>query len=300
MNTVIQIAGMSYSGSSLLNILLGTQPDIYALGECCHIYSPRKPIQLKCSKCGVLIEKCSFFQGINTSNFYSECFKRSGSRVIVDSSKTKRMGQVLDDSFEYLIIFLSKSPHEYIHSYIGHRAEGSCEEAMKEYIHIHNSLLRFYEELRSKYSLRYEYLTYRKLAQDTFDTIKHICFLCNATFDYYALLDWQNMKCHFVGGNIAVKSQVANKTDFFSQETKYKGKFGKIFFDDAWHKDSEFINECHRLYGLYIEKLDPILLKIGQPNVAMQLKDLNKNTIWSGRLDSNQRPPAPKAGTLAN
>jgi hypothetical protein len=88
---VIGILGTSFSGSTVLNLLLGAHPDIYAGGELSALILNRGDEGVSvCSACG---SACAYWTGparaaITKANLYHEIERIFGKRIVVDSSKS--------------------------------------------------------------------------------------------------------------------------------------------------------------------------------------------------------------------
>lgn len=101
---VLYIAGYGRSGSTLIEMILGSNEKIYALGELTNFNDIRENNEAKCS-CGDLVVNCSFWNrvlkdfGLNKENLTGEeeiiwesIFKNINKEVdyLIDSSKTAR------------------------------------------------------------------------------------------------------------------------------------------------------------------------------------------------------------------
>src|ERR1700751_3026531 len=88
---VIGILGTSFSGSTLLNLMLGAHPSIYAGGELSALILNRgDPAIASCTACGVA---CRYWTETRRSegtkaNLYTTVQQIFGKRIIVDSSKS--------------------------------------------------------------------------------------------------------------------------------------------------------------------------------------------------------------------
>ena len=84
---VICVLGESYSGSTLLNMVLDTHPDITGVGELIHVYMSPKTVS--CAFCGA---SCKYFNQENITRIiksdpYNTLADMFGTSVIVDTSK---------------------------------------------------------------------------------------------------------------------------------------------------------------------------------------------------------------------
>ncbi|MGE4554460.1 MAG: sulfotransferase [Desulfovibrionaceae bacterium] len=87
---VIAILGLSYCGSTLLNLMLDSHPDIRGVGEIWTLVTPDSGLSTTCANCG---EACPRFtperrRALERTNFYPDIAGFFPTDVLADSSKT--------------------------------------------------------------------------------------------------------------------------------------------------------------------------------------------------------------------
>jgi|TARA_Y100000310_G_scaffold274205_2_gene290069 hypothetical protein len=289
LKTVIQIFGTSFSGSSLLNQLLNSQNGIRGLGEVVHYYMPMGKDGC-CVQCKEKVVECPFFKDINPKKFYADCLAKYKCDVVVDSSKSIRMMEVLDPDLRYIRIFLSKTPHEYAYSCVQHSQEKNAIQWFAQYSVIYKNLMNSYKNHEAKYSGIYHAdtvkLCYRSLALHPKKIIESLCSLCGVSFDSEAFSRWYTTDSHIIGGNLSLRAQNNQSEKFFQKDSKYKGKLNTIFLDQHWRNDEQFIDECKRAYRIYGSEFDEILQHLGQPSVQELVQDLESGFVPQSTLST--------------
>jgi hypothetical protein len=87
---VIAILGLPYCGSTLLNLMLDSHPDICGVGEVCSLADPSSTLSRVCTNCG---EDCPRFtpervRALGPENFYADIAGFFGASLLADSSKS--------------------------------------------------------------------------------------------------------------------------------------------------------------------------------------------------------------------
>jgi len=258
--TIVFVMGTSFSGSSLLNSLLDTQPQTRGLGEAVHLF--HKPTKAWCSQCQCHVDTCQLQTKIDRSHFYESIFKAyPNTDVIVNSSKHWEQCfhymPVPPNSFRIRIIVLSKSHEEFAFSYARHR---SCSfvEAIEVWIDFYQNFFANLDavlnhqaatEVQHLLCSRIDensiaYVTYHDLATNTDRTIKRVCDQLNLPFSNQLRQNlWRGNTCT-IGGNNAVYAQRTGNRSFFETELdyldgKYIGRQDSVFYDDLWSHSDE-------------------------------------------------------------
>ena len=133
---VICVLGESYSGSTLLNMILDTHPGITGVGELIHIFMSPKTIS--CSFCG---DSCRYFSKQNIANIiksdpYNAIANIFGTSVIVDTSKEivnfQKMLEHQDLSKVNLLpVMLVKHPMRHLASFVMHMVNKASSDPVK-------------------------------------------------------------------------------------------------------------------------------------------------------------------------
>lgn len=157
MKKVIFIGGTSYSGSTLLDLILSNSPSGFSCGEVCAFFYPYREHHVK-PLCGCGNPDCQVWRTIKNSglkNLYTTIFKLFPKvDFIVDSSKdplwiSDRTSELREQGIDVRNILIWKSPVEFYHS----RAKRNKEKGwQKEWTRYHKLYFRMIKEW---YSIRY-------------------------------------------------------------------------------------------------------------------------------------------------
>jgi len=301
---VVWIVGMAYSGSSLLNILLDTQPTIRAIGEGAQVYRPGMAGG-PCARCRDTCDQCTLYSRYNGGPFYQFNFNRygSGCNVLVDSSKSSRtfLDKPFEESFRYFVVLLSKTPHEAAYSLLQH--------GKWDYWHpdtINTDVSKCFESYRNVYLSHFgnlaqlgmtEFLRvrFRDIAADRIAAVKRICDFVEEPFSEERLrADWWTTDTHVLGGNPAILAQVSGDDSLAYPcepdeylNGKYIHRTSTIFLDDAWRQDRAFVQECRREYKRRRREFDKLLHKLNHGSVDDMLADMRLPQPWQ----QNSAPP---------
>jgi hypothetical protein len=275
MKTVVQILSAAFSGSTLLDAMLDSQPGVIGLGEVAQLWES-KPEGIRRGPCHLCLEdagKCSFWKGWHSAvNPFDYAFQRCPeATVAVDSSKQPvRFTQVPE---EYLVrkVILVKTPHEWAASVRAHHREkgreaASFEECFYHWKNLQAEIVKYCDG--QGFLIRYTDLTRRPA-----EVLADLCLWAGIVFDPAPLADrsfWQR-KSHALGGNPAVIDQVNERG---SEMTSGRGgwlggkylpsdRWRTIHYDDAWSRDLELRQECERLYREGDRRLDGLLARLG-------------------------------------
>jgi hypothetical protein len=279
--TVALIVGTYYSGSSLLNLLLDSQPGIRGLGEAVNLVVGKG--EAPCSRCAKPIRECPVHSHVERHRFYGSLFDYYGDcEVLVDSSKSVQTflnAHPLEQELNYRILLLSKSPQEFVWSCIHHQDWQTIESAFRFYLDFYAKqveLLIGQSWFRPWHCLQ---LTYRQLTTQTEATLQKVVDFLRGD-SRLAETTWQT-DTHIVGGNWMVAAQLRSREGPFDGSTwylqgKYVGKYHTIFYDEQWQTDPEFVVTCLELYERWQPEIEQMLHNLGQPDFGQQVNDLER------------------------
>lgn len=225
--TIIYITCIGHSGSTLLDLLLGSHPDVVSVGEIGRS-SLIVPRDKKCTCRAPSITECPFWRQVNDvlrdeghPAFFDlqldspslETFRRdnealfraiscvSGSRVIVDSTKHpgRMMSLLASEELRVLPVHLTRSVHGVLHSRVEKRKRvGECSQGLIGETMVYNSqVLRTRRLLRGvpSFDLRYE-----DLVSDPPAALDPLMKSVGLTFTPDQLR-WNETEHHNIGGN---------------------------------------------------------------------------------------------------
>lgn len=266
--TVANIISTAYSGSSILCVLLDSHPRIRGLGEMIHLY--KAPNNAYCSACRRPAKECTLHQFVEPDRFYGSVFDYyDDCEVLVDSSKrvqTTFLAYAREPELEHHMIVLSKSPREFAYSWIHHHPSKSVASMYTTYFEFYRKQLIAIEKSGCPRTIA----TYREIGEHPDDALNRIFLGLNLPPWQVSAASWWETDSHIIGGNNMVAGQIGNwegklKWATEHQRMRYKSHHHKIFYDDAWMRDSSFVRECEGLESDLSEDQLDILKQINQP-----------------------------------
>lgn len=140
MKKVIEIASLDFSGSTMLDLMLGNSPQGFSIGEA-HAFYNGKRFWCTCED----NEDCKVWNNMRGGKFedmYSELFELTGKEYMVYSGKLPRnlLGARRNNNFDFKTIIIYKHPAKLLKSQ-SNRPSGMFSQ---DYMHIHNRLIQLF------------------------------------------------------------------------------------------------------------------------------------------------------------
>ena len=220
---VIYIAGMSHSGSTLLNLMLNAHPAIFAVGELIDLNRVTRGSSYPPCPCGApSLQECEFWSRVNDwtqqeagmplsdLDVLNDCkldqrcdpnalvfraiSKVSGKKFIVDSSKRPaRLAYLMQlKRLDIFPIHLIREPNGQICSLS--RKNGGFVQHICDYVRIHERIHRIVR------SVPHVVVYYEDLVRDPTGTLSSILEPLGLQFDQ-AQLSWAEQRQHTIAGN---------------------------------------------------------------------------------------------------
>lgn len=307
MKTSCYVLSAAFSGSTLLNVLLDTQPRVRGIGEAIHLLDRGElggaaPWCNSCQQCADACDRRPRIQGTDIHAAYFDRYPDTD--VLVDISKSWDLCfRRQTTQARIKLITLTKWPHAFAWSQYKHYARLQRPRTVQEcfaawslaykstqlMLDLHSG---FTGRRRHALQLRDTYpqlqaddilvLTYHELVTETAAVVRRVCDFLGTPFDEATLANWhQRSDTCAVGGNRAVNAQRGNPGFFADQPQnaeleylggKYVGRHQQIFLDTSWLQDREFIREAHRCYDTMVPELrEPIMMfGLGTYNKCVQ------------------------------
>lgn len=228
---VVFIASTAHSGSTLLDLILGSHPRIFGLGEL-------KQLEKRLPRiCGICNEDCRFWlgsastrillrhcsRGLNIRSLMGEAcrYQRSiyaylaewfGYSILVDSSKypawIRRQLRYRRHRKEMtpFLLHLTRDGRAVINSHIRKYPERGVKKITEEWIRLTKEILNLYEGFDGP---RYR-VAYEDLASRPDETISEICRFLGVDYVPSMLSFWEH-EHHNIDGNAGTRSLIASK-----------------------------------------------------------------------------------------
>ena len=147
---VVFIGSCSYSGSTVLDLMIGASEDSVSLGELGRAYYPLHPHHMR-KECGCLDPECEYWDGISDSaqrDVHQRVFSKHGGDVLVDSTKDPhwikdRSEELSRAGIDVLNILVWKTPQEIEASF---RKRGMGKKWRKHWVNYHRLYFSLVEE----------------------------------------------------------------------------------------------------------------------------------------------------------
>lgn len=280
--TVLHILSTSYSGSSLLTLLLDSQPGVRGLGEAVHL--AEHSLSAMCLRCRVPAADCELGRIISGDAFYGPIFDYYGSptAVLVDASKSlwsSLLRHRSEPDLDHQCILLSKAPHEFAASWLGHHPEASVDDAFRLYLDFYEAELEFLWNVCGVAPDGVTTVTYREFARQPDAILQSLCRFVRIAAKPLADCRWWDCDSHVIGGNWLVNAQVTGFDETLQQapprdRIRYQGREHSLFYDESWKADQKFLQRCLAAYGQLNSSLNPVLRELGQPPAELLFQDV--------------------------
>lgn len=274
MKTILHVLSMAFSGSTLLDALMDSQPGVASLGEVAQLWEDKLPGIRRgpCHLCGTDARECSFWCDLGAENPYAYAAEKTGADVLVDTSKNPARLTLRPAGFAVKSVVLVKAPHEWTASVRAHDVmKGRPPTPVLDcFIHWENLAGELLHHVRDTggFLIRYADLCWR-----TEQVLADLCLFAGVQFDpspHRALTFWQR-RSHALGGNSAVIDQEHNRqVEMDRPRAEWLGgkylpdtRWRKIRYDDAWHADGVLRRACRHHYLAATPRLRSFLNRLG-------------------------------------
>ena len=209
MRQVIFIAGTAYSGSSMLDMMLGSSDSSFSVGEVRALFYPNKKYHIN-PPCGCGDSDCNIWETLNKSGWkslYTELFRMfKNIETIIDSSKNcfwiaKQQKRLNKLGIKSGVLLIWKNPEEYALSRLKRGQLKNWEYAWLNYHKLLFSLT---------VNTRIRSISYRDLALNPEEKLKQVCMAFNLKFNPNMLTFWEK-KHHILFGNTSAKYHMYDK-----------------------------------------------------------------------------------------
>lgn len=272
MKTVVHVLSAAFSGSTLLDALLDSQPQVAGLGEVAQLWEEKPPGIRRgpCHICGTDASACSFWSDLGAANPYAFALEKTGAGVLVDTSKQPSRLTTVPPQLVVKPVMLVKTPHEWAASVRAHdRMRGeltSVEECFFHWTNLQGEILHHCRE--GGFLIRYGDLTRRPES-----VLAAFCLWAGIPFDPAPVRSgsFWHRKSHALAGNPAVIDQsndrqlemAGGRADWLGGKYQPPERWRRICYDDSWTSDLELRSECERHYRDATPRLRSFLNRLG-------------------------------------
>lgn len=241
----IVICGVSYCGSTLLDIIMGCLPNVANFGESHWLVDPKhqsvdqaNALEFEsCSRCGpeceVLTKDLRARLARGTGDFYKELASFGSNETVVTSDKSYHILLRLDPALSHDAIVLFRHPNAMWLSHANRTGDAS-EVAQATYFRRWSAAYRGFVHNYSPGG-RKIFVDFETFSDDPAKGLAEICDQLSLVFDASALRYWQTTR-HFIAGNYNFRERLAT-SDARALAIKSKAKITKFIpHRDARHE----------------------------------------------------------------
>lgn len=262
MKKVVFIIGASHSGSTLLDLILGSHSHGFSIGEFNTFPRNLKEKGFSTSICGVCGDNCSFWNqsvslpiihsyfqwgasknpikkrlyehfGSFKGNIYDWLFQWSGASVLIDSSKTVGWVRRQLRPFWYwwritpFLLYIHRDGRAVVNSLLRKHPQKGIKNLTKTWVKVTIAMEAFFHTFPQNRKLT---LSYEGLATNPESTIKAICQVLGLAYEPSMLLYWQHQH-HHVQGNWGTRSLILKYREQFKTEYPRPSLINQAFYD---------------------------------------------------------------------
>jgi hypothetical protein len=224
MRKLINICGTSRSGSTMVDLMIGNDPQAFSLGEVHAWFRPFRThhFNIICS-CGQINCPWKKLKLLNENEFYEKCFELLNVNILVDSSKN--LPWVIDNNIKALKkgikvynVLLYKQPVNFFYSF-WKRNVPLKHARKKEFVKYYK---RFFQT-----GLPLISMDYNKLVENPEKTLKSLCKLLEIPYFPQKEYFWTK-KHHQLFGSIGTRKQVEASNSKIRKKEDYPKDFENI------------------------------------------------------------------------
>jgi hypothetical protein len=280
---VIFIGGSSYSGSTMLDMMLANHPEGFSAGEIHALFHPYRPHHFD-PECGCGEPDCTFWMRVKKGgkkNIYKSIFSILPEvSLIVDSSKDpwwiRQQSEYLKQhDIQAYNLLIWKDPLAFAHSMLKRNRKG-WKKAWRNYYRLYLSIISHYVPV-----------SYQELAKKPDQTLQKVCNKVDIPYHQSQKYFW-NKKHHTLFGNNSAKVHLsqAESPQIIDEATanKHSSQHRSIYFDTGYKSlPSETRQEAENDY--YLKSIHAALSKNTSYNLTkIQYSGLEvqiKKFAWS-------------------
>ncbi len=235
--TVVNIVSVSYSGSTWMNLMLGSTPESFSVGEIKSILRDNK------AECTIHGEDCPLwtrYEYPGSENPFVQLAKLTGKRVLVVNNSRKFLQAQQDPRIDAKFIHLMRDGRAASASFMRKFEGASMWRAARWWQHDVKRNLRLLKRQPREAVIQ---VIYEQLKADPNKHLPAICDFIGLPYNPDMIQYW-NFEHHFLGGNPGTLLSMVNQQDKASLGTKppvgnwdldyYKKSNPAAFKDERW------------------------------------------------------------------
>ena len=232
--TAVYILSCPFSGSTWLNFMLGSHPQIIGIGELRSLGRTGRPA------CRLHGEECPFwsrFEPASSEDPHLQVARLSGKRLITDTSKWDRsIPRSTDPRVRSRCIFLIRDGRAVIASALRKGRMRGMRRAATWWVELFENKRRMFEEFgpADRLEIRYEDLT-----RDPAGELRRMCEFLGVEFDP-VMLEYWNAEHHPLAGNVGTLMGMLRKSgQELPQDAIERSKKDRLEWDLSFYKDAD-------------------------------------------------------------
>ncbi|MEM1028367.1 MAG: sulfotransferase domain-containing protein [Planctomycetota bacterium] len=200
--TVVNILAVSFTGSTWLNLMLGTHPEVASIGEFDRVAKMDRPI------CAIHGDECPLWSRFDTQsdeNPFLQAARLTGKRILVVNNVRRMRKQLEDPRIDRRYILLCRDGRAYAASHLKKKPDDNIGQATWKWFREWERRLTW--TIKDRHS-KTRMLHFEKVSADPTETLRELCRFLDID-DQYDLSQYANAEPHFIGGNVGPVSVVA-------------------------------------------------------------------------------------------
>ncbi len=251
--TILFIGGSSYSGSTMLDMMLSNTKQGFSVGEVHALFRPYRPHHFK-PICGCATPNCNIWEKIRDrgeQNLYQSVFNEfKSTEYIVDSSKNpywieRQTKNALLQGYEVYNIVIWKNPVDFCSSMIKRNRKG-CIKAWKNYYKLYMTIIENWTSI-----------SYKDLATDPALSLIKLCDSIGINYET-GMENYWNKQHHTLFGNDSAKVHLFNSSNELEVEDKTFSslpKTGQINNDSEKHRSIYYNSDNNNVSSIIRNKI---------------------------------------------
>jgi hypothetical protein len=204
--TVVNVISTSYSGSTWVNLLLGSHSQAFSVGEIKSILKVGKPV------CTVHGESCPLWSGFehpSSQNVFVQLAQRSGKNLLIVNNSRKFLSQEDHPQIRRKFIHLMRDGRAVTASFMRKFPEMGAWKAARTWAH---DVRRNQRLIRRQPAQDTLLVIYEKLKADPEPNLREICTFLGLSYEPAMVNFWEHAH-HFLGGNRGTLFSMLRKTE---------------------------------------------------------------------------------------